>query len=159
VRCSSLAAATASYAAGSAPPAQSVTVRVDHFTYETWSSGDIDTPGATMRAARPLGGTRGLRAGRCLGAAVGGTALSDLPLQLQALPLDSASCAGASTAKNSNQGIETSSAERVAVARYWQQVIRSPGSDRPLLRPARRRWAAAAHRRSTVARQRRFLAK
>jgi len=119
-----LAAATASYAAGSAPPAQSVTVRVDHFTYETWSSGDIDTLAATMRAARPAW-VELVGCGPDAAWALQSVAqrLSDLPLQLQALPLTAPACAGASTAKNSNQGIETSSAERVAVARYWQQVM------------------------------------
>lgn len=117
-------AATASYAAGSVPPAQSVTVRVDHFTYETWSSGDIDTLAVTMRAARPAW-VELVGCGPDSTWALQSVAhrLSDLPLQLQALPLTAPACAGAPTAKSLNQGIETSSAERVAVARYWQQVM------------------------------------
>jgi hypothetical protein len=116
--------ATAAYAAGSAPPAQSVTVRVDHFTYETWSSGDIDTLAATMRAARPAW-VELVGCGPDAAWALQSVAqrLSDLPLQLQALPLTAPACAGASTAKSSSQGIETSGAEKVAVARYWQQVM------------------------------------
>jgi hypothetical protein len=117
-------AATASYAAGSAPPAQSVMVRVDHFIYETWSSEDIDTLAATMRAARPAW-VELVGCGPDSTWALQSVAhrLSDLPLQLQALPLTVPACAGASTAKSLKQGIETSSAERVAVARYWQQVM------------------------------------
>ncbi len=117
-------AVTAAYAAGLAAPAQSVTVRVDHFTYEAWSSGDIDTLAATMRAARPAW-VELVGCGPDSTWALQSVAqrLSDLPLQLQALPLTAPACAGASTAKSLNQGIETSSAERVAVARYWQQVM------------------------------------
>jgi hypothetical protein len=117
-------AATAPHAAGSVPPAQSVTVRVDHFTYETWSSGDIDTLAATMRAARPAW-VELVGCGPDSTWALQSVALrlSDLPLQLQALPLTAPACAGVSTTKSAVQGIETSSAEKVAVARYWKQVM------------------------------------
>ena len=115
--------ATAAGAAGSLPP-QSVTVRVDHFTYESWSSADIDTLAVTMRAARPAW-VEVVACGPDAGWSLQTVAqrLSDLPLQLQALPLTAPACDGAPTAKAVSQGFEPSSTDKVAVVRYWQQVM------------------------------------
>ena len=116
--------ATAVSAGGSAPPEQSVTVRVDHFTYENWSSADLETLALTMRAARPAW-VELVACGPDASWALQSVAqrLSDLPLQLQALPPTAPACAGVSTAKAASPGLETSSADKVAVARYWQQVM------------------------------------
>ncbi len=116
--------ATAVSAGGLAPPAQSVTVRVDHFIYEDWSSADLETLAQTMRAARP-NWVQLVACGPDASWALQSVAqrLSDLPLQLQALPLTAPACAGTATPKAASPGIESSSADKVTVARYWQQVM------------------------------------
>jgi hypothetical protein len=114
--------ATATVAAGP-EPAQSITVRVDHFTYESWSSRDVDTLALTMRAARPAW-VELVACGADAGWALQTVAqrLSELPLQLQAVPLSAPACAGTATEKQTIQGFE-STADKGAVARYWQQVM------------------------------------
>jgi hypothetical protein len=114
--------ATAALAAGP-EPAQSITVRVDHFTYEGWSSRDIDTLALAMRAARPAW-VELVACGADAGWALQTVAqrLSELPLQLQAVPASAPACTGDATAKHAIDGYE-STADKAAVARYWQQVM------------------------------------
>lgn len=114
--------ATTALAAGSGS-AQLITLRVDHFTYESWSSRDIDTLALAMRAARPAW-VELVACGADAGWALQTVAqrLSELPLQLQAVPASAPACAGDATAKHAGDGYE-STADKAAVARYWQQVM------------------------------------
>jgi len=114
--------ATTALAAGPGP-AQSITVRVDHFTYESWSSRDVDTLAITMRAARPAW-VELVACGQDAGWALQTVAqrLSELPLQLQTAPAGALACAGTSTEKHATGGFMPT-ADKGAVAHYWQQVM------------------------------------
>jgi hypothetical protein len=105
-------------------PTQSVTVRVDQFTYEMWSSRDVDTLALTMRAARP-NWVELVACGPDAGWSLQAMAqrLNDLPLQLKALPASAPACAGTAPSEGVAEGFAASSADRVAVAHYWQQVM------------------------------------
>lgn len=110
-------------AAAGVEPAQSITVSVNHFTYESWSSRDVDTLAQMMQAARPTWVdvvACGQEAAWALQAVA--QRLSELPLQLQVLPLSAPACAGTAAEKQAMQGSE-SIADKGAVTRYWLQLL------------------------------------
>lgn len=117
-------AASAAHAAASVPPPQSVTVRADRYTFDDWTSGDIDTVVATLRATRPDSvdlvacGPEAFRA--LLSAAA---RLSDLPLRLQVLSTTAPACASVASATAAAKNAGASGAAEAAVARYWMQVM------------------------------------
>jgi hypothetical protein len=126
VMCALLWGLTASIAQAvtSAPPPQSVTVWVDHYTFDDWSSGDIDAVATTLRATRPDSvelvacGPEAFRA--LLSAAA---RLNDLPLQLQVLSSSAPACANVPATTAVAQRASASGVGEAAVARYWLQVM------------------------------------
>ena len=128
-RCVRLAAVLCLATAGSTALAshaslstQSVTLRSDRFTFEEWTSADMDTLAATLRATQPSSVALyacGPDAHPALLAAA--QRLSDLPLLLQVMPAADMHCGGASAAAAG--GRSGAAADDAAVARYWQQVM------------------------------------
>lgn len=119
--------ASIAQAAASAPPPQSVTVRVDQYTFDDWSSADIEAVATTLRATRPYSvelvacGPEAFRA--LLSAAA---RLNDLPLQLQVLSSTAPACANVPSTAAAAPGASASAAGgagEAAVARYWLQVM------------------------------------
>jgi hypothetical protein len=116
-------ASGAACAIASAPPPQSVTVQVDRYIYDDWSSADVERLAITLRATRPdsvLLMACGAEAHRALLQAA--QRLNDLPLQLQALPAGAPGCArdGGFAAADQRGAARV---EDAATARYWQQVM------------------------------------
>jgi hypothetical protein len=112
-------AALASHASLSS---QSVALRADRFTYEQWTSGDLQTLAATLRATQPSSVELyacGPDANPALLAAA--QRLSDLPLLLQVMPAGDMHCGDVATAPAS--GPNRAAYDDAAVARYWQQVM------------------------------------
>jgi hypothetical protein len=102
---------------------QSVTLRADRFTFESWTSDDFQALADTLRATHP--GTVELYA--CgqdaypplLAAA---RTLSDLPLQLHAMPANAPVCAAGSNPSSVSARLGAV-IDEAAVARYWRQMM------------------------------------
>jgi hypothetical protein len=111
-------------AAASAPPPQIVTVRVDRYTFDDWTSGDIDAVATTLRATRPDSvelvacGPDAFRA--LLSAAA---RLNDLPLRLQVLSTTAPACSSVPSTAAGALSASASGAAEAAVAHYWLQVM------------------------------------
>lgn len=94
------------------------------FSFDGWTSVDLETLAATMRAIRP-GEVELVACGSEATWALQAVAqrLNDLPLKLQTLPASAPACAGAPAFRAESQRIDMASADHAAVARYWAQVM------------------------------------
>jgi hypothetical protein len=115
-------AGSAALASHASLSSQSVALRADRFTYEQWTSGDLETLAATLRATQP-GSVELYACGPDAHPALLAAAhrLSDLPLLLQVMPTADLHCGTASAA--AAVGRTPAAADDAAVARYWQQVM------------------------------------
>jgi hypothetical protein len=116
-----VAASTAIASHASLSP-QSVTLLADRFTFEEWTSGDLELLASTLRATQPSFVELyacGPDTYRTLLAAA--HTLSDLPLVLQVMPRTDMHCSAAPAAPAATRS--AAAPDDTAVARYWQQVM------------------------------------